>query len=434
MFVMTKIKNWFEFEARGTNLKTEIIAGVTTFLSMMYIVIVNPTTYSQGGMDFGGVYIATIIATIAATLVMGIFSNYPIAIAPGIGINAYLAYSVILSQGVPWQDALGLACTASAIFIVLSISRFRQMLIDSIPESLKAAMGAGIGLFIALIGLENGHLVMQSPATLVTLGSFSDPTAYLTVLGLVITMGLMVMRVNSAIFLGMIFTAVVAYFQGFLELPAFPFSLPSGINQTFMQLRFNSVTVFPMVVFTLLLVTLFDTTGTMLGVGRQAGIIRDGKFPNLQSALLADSIGSFIGAFVGTGPTSAYVESGTGVAAGGRTGFASVVTAALFLLLVFCEPLAKSISSVAAISAPALILVGAFMMESLADINWSDLTESFPAFFTAVLMPMTYSIANGVGIGFILFAFLKTVSGKWRDVHPLMYILAVLFIIQLAFA
>ena len=431
---MIKLEKWFAFEERGTNFRTEIIAGVTTFLSMLYIVIVNSTTYSQGGMDFGGVYLATIIATMIATLIMGIVANYPIAIAPGIGINAYLAYTVIISQGVPWQDALGLACTASAIFIALSVSRFRQMLIDSIPESLKAAMGAGIGLFIALIGLVNGHLVMPSPATLVTLGSFSDPTAYLTVLGLVVTMGLMVMRINSAIFLGMIFTAVVAYAQGFLELPATPFALPSGLNQTFMGLRFDSVTVFPMVVFTLLLVTLFDTTGTMLGVGRQAGIIRDGKFPNLQSALLADSIGSFIGAFVGTGPTSAYVESGTGVAAGGRTGFASVVTAALFLLLVFCEPLAKSISAVAAISAPALILVGAFMMDSLRDIDWLDSTESFPAFFTAILMPMTYSIANGVGIGFILYALLKTLSGKWREVHPLMYLLAVMFIIQLAFS
>ncbi len=431
---MIKLEKWFAFEERRTNFRTEIIAGVTTFLSMLYIVIVNSTTYSQGGMDFGGVYLATIIATMIATLIMGIVANYPIAIAPGIGINAYLVYTVIISQGVPWQDALGLACTASAIFIALSVSRFRQMLIDSIPESLKAAMGAGIGLFIALIGLVNGHLVMPSPATLVTLGSFSDPTAYLTVLGLVVTMGLMVMRINSAIFLGMIFTAVVAYAQGFLELPATPFALPSGLNQTFMGLRFDSVTVFPMVVFTLLLVTLFDTTGTMLGVGRQAGIIRDGKFPNLQSALLADSIGSFIGAFVGTGPTSAYVESGTGVAAGGRTGFASVVTAALFLLLVFCEPLAKSISAVAAISAPALILVGAFMMDSLRDIDWLDSTESFPAFFTAILMPMTYSIANGVGIGFILYALLKTLSGKWREVHPLMYLLAVMFIIQLAFS
>ena len=430
---MSRLESLFSFEERKTNLRTEILAGVTTFMSMLYIVIVNSTTFSQGGMDFGGVYLATIIATIVATLIMGFVANYPIAIAPGIGINAYLVYTVIISQGVPWQDALGLACTASAIFIVLSVSRFRQMLIDSIPESLKAAMGAGIGLFIALIGLENGHLVMPSPATLVTLGSFSDPTAYLTVLGLVVTMGLMVLRVNSAIFLGMIITAVVAYIQGFLELPAAPFALPSGLQHTLFALRFDSVTVFPMVVFTLLLVTLFDTTGTMLGVGRQAGIIRDGKFPNLQSALLADSIGSFVGAFAGTGPTSAFVESGTGVAAGGRTGCASVVTAALFALLVFCEPLAKSISAVSAISAPALILVGAFMMDSLRDIDWLDSTESFPAFFTAILMPMTYSIANGVGIGFILYALLKTISGRWREVHPLMYLLAVMFIIQLAF-
>lgn len=404
---------------------------MTTFLTMMYIVIVNPTMFAAGGMDFGGVYMATIAATVIATLVMGVAANYPIAIAPGIGINAYLVYTVIVGQGVSWQSALGAALVASGLFIVLSLTSFREMLINSIPESLKMAIGAGIGLFVALIGLENGGLVVGATGSLVTMGDLTKPTAALTVFGLFVTMSLTVLRVKGAIFLGMVCTALVAWFCGDLVMPEQYFSMPHGLEKTFLQLSFQELHLLPMVIFTLLLVTLFDTTGTMLGIGRQAGLIKDGKFPHLKSALLADSIGSFFGAMFGTGPTSAYAESGTGVSAGGRTGFASVVTAALFILLIFCEPMAECVAAVPSITAPALILSGAFMVESVVGIDWHDSTEAFPAFFTIAGMPLTFSIANGVGMGIICYALLKLIGGQGKSVHPLLYILAVLFAVQI---
>ena len=422
---------WFSIKERNTNWSTEILAGVTTFLTMMYIVIVNPTMFAAGGMDFGGVYLATIAAVVIATLIMGIVANYPIAIGPGIGINAYLVYTVMRAGGVAWQSALGAALLASGLFIVLSLTSFREMLINSIPESLKMAMGAGIGLFVALIGLENGGLLVGSTSSLVTMGDVTKPTAALTIFGLFITMGLTVLRIKGAIFLGLVVTALVAWGLGELVLPEHFFSMPHGLEHTFLQLSFQEIHLLPMVIFTLLLVTLFDTTGTMLGIGRQAGLIKDGKFPHLKSALLADSIGSFCGAIFGTGPTSAYVESGTGVSAGGRTGFASVVTAVLFLLLIFCEPIAECVAAVPAITAPALILSGAFMVESLVDIDWHDSTEAFPAFFTIVGMPLTFSIANGVGMGIIIYALLKLVSGQGKTVHPLLYLLAILFASQI---
>ena len=427
---MEQLNKYFLFRQRGTNLRTEILAGATTFLSMMYIVIVNPTTFSAGGMDFGGVYVATIIATIVGTLIMGALANYPIAIAPGLGINAYLVYVVILSQGVSWQQALGAAAIASGIFTLLSLTQFREMFINAIPESLKKSIAAGIGLFVALIGFRSGGIVVDSPATLITLGDLGDPKLLLTVVGLIFTMVLMVKEVNGAIFIGMVFTAVVSFVLGYWTLPESIFSMPSGFDQTFMQLSFDEMPSLSMVIFTLLLVTLFDTAGTMLGVGQQAGLIRDGKFPNLKSALLADSVGSFVGAFAGTGPTSSFVESGTGVAAGGRTGFASIVTAFLFLLMLFCVPLAKAFSSMPAVTAPALIIVGFLMMMDVRSINWDYIPEAFPSFVTVMIMPLSYSITTGVGAGFILYVVLNFCAGRRREIHPLMYIFALLFFLQ----
>ncbi len=428
------MEKFFEFKARGTNLRTEIIAGITTFLSILYIVIVNPTIFSAGGMDFGGVYFATIIATATATLIMGVAANYPIAIAPGLGINAWLVYTVILTQGVAWYEALGAAAISSGIFILLTVTKFRELFINSIPQPLKLSMGVGIGMFVSFIGLRNSGLIVTSEATSVAAGNFSEPTAYMTLIGLLVTMILMVLRVKGSIFLGMIFTAVSALALGHWHLPENFFAAPHGFDQTFLKLSFANVSALSEIIFVLLLVTLFDTTATMLGVGRQAGLIKGNHFPNLKSALLADSIGSFIGAFCGTGPTSAFVESGTGVAVGGRTGFTSVVTAILFLLLIFFEPLARSISLMPAISAPALILTGAFMIEGVREINWSDSTESFPAFFTMLLMPLTYNISNGVGVGIILYAILKTINGQRSQVPPLLYVLSILFAGELAFS
>ncbi len=430
---MEQLRNYFLFDERGTNLRTEILAGATTFLSMLYIVIVNPTVFSAAGMDFGGVYIATIIATVIGTMIMGVAANYPIAIAPGLGINAYLVYSVMLSQGVAWQQALGAAAVASGIFTLLSLTQFREMFINSIPLSLKKSIAAGIGLFIALIGFRSGHIVVPSDATMIAFGDLNDPILHLTVIGLLITMVLVVMNVKGGIFIGMVCTTIFAGILGYWELPQEFFSTPQGFDQTFMQLSFDGMPSLAMIIFTILLVTLFDTTGTMLGVGQQAGLIHDDKFPNLKSALLADSIASFAGAFAGTGPTSSYVESGTGVAAGGRTGFTSFVTAFLFLMLLFLQPIAASIASIPAATSPALILTGCFMVADVANINWKDYTEAFPSFLTMVLMPFTYSITNGVGIGIITYVILKVATRQWRQIHPLLAVMAILFLIQMLY-
>ncbi|MBQ7476956.1 MAG: NCS2 family permease [Selenomonadaceae bacterium] len=430
---MERIRQYFLFNDRRTDFRTEILAGATTFLSMMYIVIVNSTAFYAGGMNFGGVYIATILATVIATLIMGIAANYPIAVAPGLGINAYLVYVVIFSQGIPWQQALGIAAMAAALFTILSLTPLREMFINSIPESLKKAIAAGIGLFITLIGLVSGHIVVDSSATLIAIGSFEDPVLMMTLTGLFVTMVLFVLDIKGSIFIGMVVTAFAAWVLGYWTLPREILSTPIGFDKTFMQLEFDFSPTNLMIVFTILLVTLFDTTGTMLGVGQQAGLIRDGKFPNLKSALLADSIGSLAGAFAGTGPTSAFVESGTGVAAGGRTGFASVVTAILFLALLFLQPIAEAVSSIPAVTAPALILTGCFMVTDFAQIDWKDYTEAFPAFLTMIFMPFTYSITNGVGVGMISYVILKFVTGQWRDIHPMLAIMAVLFTLQLLY-
>ena len=430
---MERISQYFLFYERRTDFRTEILAGTTTFLSMMYLIVMNATVFFTGGMNFGGVYVATIITTVISTLIMGIAANYPIAIAPGLGVNAYLVHTMILSQGVSWQHALGIVAMAAIIFTILSLTPLREMFINSIPESLKKAIAAGIGLFITLIGLISGHLVVGSEETVVALGSFNDPTLLLTLTGLFATMVLFVLEVKGAIFIGMIVTTFAAWVMDCWALPQEIFSLPSGFDETFLQLEFDFSPVNLPMVFTILIVILLDTTGTMLGVGQQAGLIRDGKFPNLKSALLADSLGSLAGVFAGTGPTSAAFESGTGVAEGGRTGFTAIVTAVLFLVLLFFRPIAESISLIPAVTAPALILTGCFMVANFARVDWQDYTEAFPAFLTMIFIPFTYSITNGVGIGMISYVVLKFVTGQWRDIHPMLAVMAVLFAINLLY-
>lgn len=429
------LKEWFKFSERKTDFSTEIIAGMTTFVTMVYIVVVNPAILSKTGMDFNGVFVATILASMIGTLIMGIFANYPIAIAPGMGMNAYFAFAVVLAMGVAWQQALGAVFIASVIFMVLSFTKFRNSLIDAIPISLKQGITAGIGLFITFIGLQNAKLVVGSPATLVTLGNLEDPMTFLTVIGLIISLVLMVNRVKGALFLGMILTAIIAFFQGLLVLPDTFFSMPSGLDKTFMQMDIQGVFDGGLyaIIFTFLIVTLFDTTGTMLGIGEQAGLIKEGKFPNIRGALLADAFGSTFGALLGTSPTSSYVESGAGVAAGGRTGFTAVVVAVLFALVLFCAPIAQMLASLPAVTAPSLIIVGFLMMNGLRKIDWNDMEEAFPAFLVLLMMPLCYSITTGVGIGFIIYPLLKIFRGKAAQVHPLMYIFMILFIVQLGF-
>lgn len=426
---------WFRLTERGTTVSTEVMAGITTFLTMVYIVIVNPAVLHMAGMDFDGVFMATILASALATLIMGIFANYPIAIAPGMGMNAYFSYSVVLAGGHSWQVALGAVFITGIIFLLLSLTKFRYILIDSIPTSLKHAITAGIGLFISFIGLQNAKIVVASPATLVTLGNLTEPITLMTIIGLVISLVLMVYRVQGALFVGMLITSAIAYFKGMLVLPDSLFMLPHGIENTIWQMNVTGVFEQGLyaVVFTFLLITLFDTTGTMLGVAEQAGLLKDGKFPRVRGALLADAVGTTVGAALGTSPTSAYIESSSGVAVGGRTGLTAVITATLLLATLFFAPIAKMLASIPAVTAPALIIVGFFMMGGLRSIDWNDLEEAFPAFLIVIAMPLTYSIATGIGIGFIVYPVLKLLRGKANTVHPILYIFAILFFIQLGF-
>jgi AGZA family xanthine/uracil permease-like MFS transporter len=429
------MERWFKMKERGTTLSTEILAGVTTFLTMVYIVIVNPGILSTTGMDFHGVFMATVLASIVATLVMGIFANYPIVIAPGMGLNAYFAFTVVGGNGVPWQIALGAVFVAGVLFVLLSLTSFRYVLLDAIPASLKHAITAGIGLFITFIGLQNAKIIVGSPSTLLTLGNLREPMTALTLIGLLISLILLAYRVRGYLFFGMLITAILAWMIGLLAVPDTFVAVPSGLVATAFQLDITGVFSGGLyaVIFTFLLITLFDTTGTMLGVAEQAGLLQDNKFPRSRGALLADALGTTTGALLGTSPTSAYIESSSGVAVGGRTGLTAVTVCLLLALTLLFSPIIAVLASIPAITAPTLIIVGFLMMNVLRKIEWQDLEEAFPAFLIVVLMPLTYSIATGIGIGFIVYPILKIVRGKRRAVHPIFYLFAVLFFIQIVF-
>jgi len=412
-----------------------MLAGVTTFFTMVYIVIVNPGILSQAGMDFNGVFVATVLASMIGTLIMGLASNYPIVIAPGMGLNAYFAFSVVGGEGISWQTALGAVFVAGILFIGLSLTSFRYMLLDAIPSSLKHAITAGIGLFITFIGLQNAKIIVDSPSTLLTLGDLLEPMTLLTIIGLVVSLILMSYRVKGYLFIGMVITSVIAWFMGLLELPDRIIAMPSGLNETAFQMDIGGVFSHGLysIIFTFLLITLFDTTGTMLGVAEQAGLLKEGKFPRSRGALLADAVGTTAGAALGTSPTSAYIESSAGVAVGGRTGLTAVMTSLLLGLTLFFSPVVAVLASIPAVTAPSLIIVGFLMISVVAKIDWKDFETGFAAFLIMVLMPMTHSIATGIGIGFIVYPILKVVRGKWREVHPIFYLFAVLFFIQLFF-
>ncbi|WP_347548360.1 NCS2 family permease [Pseudalkalibacillus hwajinpoensis] len=430
--------SFFRLKENGTNVKTEFLAGLTTFLTMVYIVIVNPIILSSTGVPFNTVFIATIIAAVVGTLWMGLFANYPIAIAPGMGLNAYFAFSVVGGQsGVSYQVAFGAVFIAGILFIILSLTPFREKLIEAIPTNLKLGITAGIGLFIAFIGLRMTGIIVADKENLVGLGNLHSPEVILALVGLIITLILMARNVPGALFFGMIATAVIAIFTGQLEFgkmmetPAAPefFIFGSPLQAIKDMIEYGLYAV----IFSFLLVTLFDTTGTMVGVAEQAGLMKGKKMPRARQALLADSVGTTIGAIFGTSPTSAYIESSSGVAAGGRTGLTSVVVAVLFIISAFFGPLVSSLSGLAAITAPTLIIVGSLMIGAVGKIDWSEFDEAFPAFLIILTMPLTASIATGIALGFITYPILKIVKGKGREVHPLLYLFAVLFFYQLAF-
>lgn len=425
------LKQYFQFKERNTNYTTEIIAGITTFLTMAYIIILNPSVLSKTGMDFDGVFFATIIASVVGCLFMGIFANYPIAIAPSLATNAYFAFVVVISMGIPWQEALGAVFISALIFLLLSLTSFRQAVINSIPSSMKEGISAGIGLFISFVGLQNAHIIVASPSTLVTLGNLTDPITYMSLLGIFISVVLIINNVRGALFLGMIIISIISFFFGYISLPDTIFNTPEFGN-TFMQMDVMGAISHNLftIIFTFFIVTLFDTTGTMLGIAKQAGLMKNNTFPNVQSAFLADSIASLVGAIFGTSPTSPYVESSSGVASGGRTGFSNIIVALLFILMLFAAPIAKVLAEIPAVTAPALIIVGFYMMSSLSRIDWNDMQEAFPAFLIFLLMPLSYSITDAVGIGIITYCLIKIFCGKFKQVHPLLYTFMLLFIIQ----
>ncbi|MFC5735859.1 NCS2 family permease [Cytobacillus gottheilii] len=429
----------FKLKENGTSVKTEMMAGITTFLTMVYIVVVNPGILADAGVPFEQVFIATIIAAAAGTIWMALFANYPIAIAPGMGLNAYFAYSVVGTHGnIDYATAFAAVFVAGIIFIILSLTPFRSKLIEAIPDNLKHGITAGIGLFIAFIGLRLTGLITSHPTNLVALGDLTSSSSVLALVGLAITLILMALNVNGALFFGMIATGLIAYFtgqlsfeQGIMALP----SLPEGI------IVFNPIDAIGevvqhglyAVVFSFLLVTIFDTTGTMVGVAQQAGLMKNNNLPRARQALLSDSVATTIGSMFGTSPTTAYIESTSGVAAGGRTGLTSLTVGVLFILAAFFGPLVSAVSGISAITAPALIIVGSLMMGSIASIKWGEIDEAFPAFIIILSMPLTSSIATGIALGFISYPILKVARGKWKEVHPLVYVFAVLFLYQLAF-
>nr|WP_285852014.1 NCS2 family permease [Sporosarcina luteola] len=438
MFVFWRSFFVFKLQENNTTVKTEVLAGFTTFFTMVYIVIVNPIILKDAGVPFDQVFTATIIATVIGTLWMALAANYPIAIAPGMGMNAYFAYSVVGTNGITYETAFAAVFVAGLIFVILSLTSFRKVLIEAIPDNLKHGITAGIGLFIAFIGMRQAGMIVSHPSNLVALGDLHSPKVLFALLGLTVMLILMALKVHGALFFGMIITAVVAFFtghlsfdHGFVQMP----SLPEGI---IVSNPFTALTdvwqhmLFP-VVFSFLMVTIFDTTGTMIGVAQQAGLMKDNKMPRARQALLADSVAATAGSMFGTTPTSAYIESSAGVAAGGRTGLTTVTVAILFIVAAFFGPLVSAVSGLSSITAPALIIVGSLMMGAISKINWDEIDEAFPAFLIILSMPLTSSIATGIALGFISYPILKVVMGKWRAVHPLVYVFAILFFYQLAF-
>ncbi|TVX89617.1 NCS2 family permease [Paenibacillus agilis] len=426
------LQKWFKLQENGTNVRTEITAGMTTFLTMVYIVVVNPAILSSAGVPFQQVFTATVISAIIGTLLMGLLANHPIAIAPGMGMNAYFA-SVVASQGVTYQVVFGAVFLAAILFVILTFTKLREMLIAAIPPALKFGITAGIGLFIAFLGLKSSGIVVPNEATMVGFGDLHQPVTILTLLGLLVTLILMVRNVKGALFVGMAVTAIVGSFMGLLNFDAGVVSLPTA--PVLFDLDVQGVFTHGLytVVFAFLLVTIFDTTGTMIGVAEQAGIMKDGKLPRTKQALMADAFATTAGSVMGTTPCTAYIESSAGVAAGGRTGLTTVVVAIMFGVSLFFAPVIQAISGLPAITAPALIIVGCFMMDGLARIKWNQFDEAFPAFAIIVSMPLTSSIATGIAIGFITYPVMKLFNGKGREVHPLLYIFGVIFALQMVY-
>mgnify|MGYP003588618226 FL=1 len=426
------LERLFKLSEHGTTVRTEIMAGVTTFLTMCYIIIVNPGILSMTGMDFGAVFVATCISAAIGCFIMGAFANYPIALAPGMGLNAYFTFAVVKGMGVPWQVALAAVFMSGLLFFVFSFLKIREMLVNALPMSLKMAIAAGIGLFLALIALKNAGLVIASDATLVRMADVyvlengvKSPNwpVLLALLGFFLIVVLDYFRVRGAIIISILLVTALAAGMGLTEFTGVVSAIPS-VAPTFMQMDFNQLFNGSMiaVIFVFFLVDLFDSTGTLVGVSHRAGLLVDGKLPRLKRALFADSTAIVAGAALGTSSIRPYVECASGVSAGGRTGLTAVTVGVLMLACLWFSPLAKAVPAFA--TAPALLYIGIHMLRSTLEIDWEDMTEAAPAFLTIAFMPFTYSIADGIAMGFISYALIKLLCGRAKEVPVMVWIVA----------
>jgi AGZA family xanthine/uracil permease-like MFS transporter len=428
-----RLERYFEFASLGTNWRTEILAGFTTFITMAYIVFVNPSILQQTGMPFQAVVAATCISAGLGSILMGAFARYPIALAPGMGLNAYFTYTVVKGLGVTWQVALGAVFLSGVIFVVLTLIGVRQLIVSAIPHELYAAVASGIGLFIALIGLHNAGIIVPDAATMVTLGNLRDPNTLLAIFGLIVTAGLLVYRVPAAMLIGVLAATGAGALAGLVKWQPGTFS-PGDIAATVLQLdvrgalRLGAIEI----VFVFLFVDLFDNVGTLVAVGKKARLFDEAhRIPRLDRILLSDAAATITGSLIGTSTVVSYIESAAGVVAGGRSGVTAIVTGLLFLCALLVAPMVGAIP--AAATAPALILVGSMMASHIAEIDWDDIVLAIPAFLTIVAIPLTFSIANGIAIGFTMFTVLCVLRGDFKRVNWLMYVLTALFIVRFAY-
>ncbi|RQQ20416.1 NCS2 family permease [Burkholderia stagnalis] len=426
---MESIKRYFGFDEAGTDFRTEILAGVTTFLTMAYIIFVNPAILGDAGMPKESVFVATCLVAALASIIMGLYANYPIACAPGMGLNAYFAYTVVKGMGFTWQAALGAVFISGCLFLLVTLFRVREAIVNGIPKSLRISITAGIGLFLGIISLKTSGVIVGSPATLVTLGDLHKPTTILSIIGFFTIVTLDHLHVRGAILIGILGVTILSFFFGGNEFHGV-FSAPPSIDATLFKLDIGAAlsTGVINVILVFFLVELFDATGTLMGVANRAGLLVEGKMGRLNKALLADSTAIVAGSVLGTSSTTAYIESASGVQAGGRTGVTAITVAVLFLACLFIAPLAGVVPGYA--TAPALLYVSCLMLRDMVDVPWDDATEAVPAALTALLMPFTYSIANGVAFGFIAYGGLKLLTGQVKQVKPIVWIIAAVFLFR----
>ncbi|SEF78946.1 putative MFS transporter, AGZA family, xanthine/uracil permease [Caloramator fervidus] len=454
------LERLFKLKEAGTDVKTEILAGITTFITMAYIIFVNPNILKFAGMNSKGVigdlasgfnaindpvvasvFAATAISAAIGTFIMALYANLPFAQAPGMGLNAFFTYSVCINLGYTWQQALAAVFISGILFIIITVTSLREKIVDALPKNLKLAISAGIGLFIAFIGLKNGGIIVDNPATLVSFGKFTDKHALLTLIGIIITSVLMARRVKGSILIGIILTTIIGIPMGITNLNgAEIISMPPSLSPTFMKLDFKgllslkggilgALSSLIMIVISFSLVDMFDTIGTLVGTAQKANMLdENGKMKNMNKALLADAVATACGALLGTSTVTTYVESTAGISQGGKTGLTSFTVGVLFLLSLFFKGIVGVVPPEA--TAPALIIVGVLMMGAVKDIDFEDFTEALPAFFTISIIPFSYSIANGIAAGIIFYPIVKNVTGRFKEVHPLLYVLAILFILR----